>query len=111
MGDTVGVIWKNDETIRFTINGEDQGIAATDVTAGVYGVVDLFAQTSKVTIVDHSGGLTHYGNFSFMFRRKLFANFYYFSIVSFIYAVTKMNLNIPLFNIFFIFTFWTKQKF
>jgi len=101
----VGVIWKNDETIRFTINGEDQGIAATNVPAGVYGVVDLFAQTSKVTIVDHSGGLTHYGNLSFMFRRKLFANFYYFHIISFIYAVTKRNLNIPLFNVFYIYTF------
>ncbi|KAK2179034.1 hypothetical protein NP493_518g02013 [Ridgeia piscesae] len=53
VGDTVGVTWKKDGTIHFTINGVDNGVSATDVPAGVYGVVDIFAQTSQVTIVDH----------------------------------------------------------
>ena len=46
---------KEDNSLHFTINGEDQGEAATDIPADVYGVVDLIAQAAKVTIVDHSG--------------------------------------------------------
>lgn len=58
LDNTVGVIWMVDETIHFTVNGVDQGVAATEVPAGVYGVVDLFGQTAQVTIIDHSGGVT-----------------------------------------------------
>ncbi|KAK2179025.1 hypothetical protein NP493_518g01025 [Ridgeia piscesae] len=53
-GDRVGVVMKEDNSLHFTINGEDQGEAATDIPAEVYGVVDLIAQAAKVTIVDHS---------------------------------------------------------
>ena len=55
----MGVIRKEDDTLHFTFNGVDQGEAAADVPAVVYGVVDLFAQAAQVTIVDHSGRVTY----------------------------------------------------
>lgn len=59
LGDRVGVIRKEDDTLHFTFNGVDQGEAAADVPAVVYGVVDLFAQAAQVTIVGHSGRVTY----------------------------------------------------
>ena len=50
---------KDDKTLHFTINGVDQGEAATNVPAAIYGIVDLFANAAQVTIVDHSGRATH----------------------------------------------------
>ena len=52
VGDCVGVVRKEDGTLHFTVNGVDQGQAATKVPAAVYGVIDLYGQASQVTIVD-----------------------------------------------------------
>ena len=46
---------QEDNSLHFTINGKDQGEAATDIPEDVYGVVELIAQAAKVTIVNHSG--------------------------------------------------------
>lgn len=37
--------------MHFVINGVDQGVAATDVPEGVYGVVDLYGRSAQVSIV------------------------------------------------------------
>ena len=52
VGDRVGVIRKEDGTLHFTVNGVDEGLAATNVPATVYGVIDLFGQAAQVTIID-----------------------------------------------------------
>ena len=47
---------KQDGTVHFFVNGVDQGLCATNVPAAVYGVIDLYGQAAKATIVDSSGG-------------------------------------------------------
>nr|XP_058972129.1 neuralized-like protein 4 [Pocillopora verrucosa] len=51
VGDTVGVIRKEDGSLHFFVNSTDLGCAAHGVPADVYGVVDLFGQCAQVTIV------------------------------------------------------------
>ena len=58
LGDRVGVIRKEDGTLHFTVNGVDQGQAATNVPAAVYGVIDLYGQAAQATIIDQSGKTT-----------------------------------------------------
>lgn len=50
-GDRVGMIRKSNGNLHYYINGLDQGIAAK-VPTGVWGVIDLYGMTVKVTIVD-----------------------------------------------------------
>ncbi|XP_013133372.1 PREDICTED: neuralized-like protein 4 [Papilio polytes] len=50
--DMVGLMRKACGSLHYFINGEDQGVAARDVAAPVWGVVDLYGMTSKVSIVD-----------------------------------------------------------
>ncbi|OAD58573.1 Neuralized-like protein 4 [Eufriesea mexicana] len=50
-GDRVGMIRRSNGNLHYIINGLDQGIAAK-VPAGVWGVIDLYGMTVKVTIVD-----------------------------------------------------------
>ncbi|XP_043671711.1 neuralized-like protein 4 [Vespula pensylvanica] len=50
-GDRVGMIRKSNGNLHYLINGLDQGVAAK-VPAGVWGVIDLYGMTVKVTIVD-----------------------------------------------------------
>ncbi|CAL7942693.1 unnamed protein product [Xylocopa violacea] len=50
-GDRVGMIRRSNGNLHYLINGLDQGIAAR-VPAGVWGVIDLYGMTVKVTIVD-----------------------------------------------------------
>ena len=54
----MGVSRKEDGTLHFTVNGVDQGQAATNVPAAVYGVIDLYGQAAQATIIDQSGRLT-----------------------------------------------------
>ena len=54
VGDRVGVVRKDDGTLRFIVNGADQGIAATNVPDKVYGVIDLYGQAAQASIVDTS---------------------------------------------------------
>ncbi|KAK7792172.1 hypothetical protein R5R35_005131 [Gryllus longicercus] len=51
-GDRIGMMRKSNGNLHYFINGLDQGVAATKVPACVWGVVDLYGMTVKVTIVD-----------------------------------------------------------
>lgn len=51
-GDHIGLMRKSNGNLHYYINGIDQGIAATKIPATVFGVVDLYGMTVKVTIVD-----------------------------------------------------------
>ncbi|XP_028049148.1 neuralized-like protein 4 [Monomorium pharaonis] len=50
-GDRVGMIRRTNGDLHYLINGLDQGIAAK-IPATVWGVIDLYGMTVKVTIVD-----------------------------------------------------------
>ncbi|XP_076684468.1 neuralized E3 ubiquitin protein ligase 4 [Andrena cerasifolii] len=50
-GDRVGMVRRSNGNLHYLINGLDQGIAAK-VPTGVWGVIDLYGMTVKVTIVD-----------------------------------------------------------
>lgn len=43
---------KSNGNLHYFINGRDQGVAATRVSPVLYGVIDLYGMTIKVTIVD-----------------------------------------------------------
>lgn len=47
----MGMVRQTNGDLHYFINGLDQGIAAK-VPAGVWGVIDLYGMTVKVTIVD-----------------------------------------------------------
>ncbi|CAK1588784.1 unnamed protein product [Parnassius mnemosyne] len=51
-GDTVGMMRKSNGTLHYFINGIDQGVATDKVDQQVWGVVDLYGMTVKVSIVD-----------------------------------------------------------
>lgn len=51
-GDRVGMMRKSNGNLHYYINGQDQGVAATRVAAVLWGVIDLYGMTIKVTIVD-----------------------------------------------------------
>lgn len=54
VGDRVGVVRKENGTLHFFVNGNDQGSAASNVSEKVYGVIDLYGQAAQVTIQDTS---------------------------------------------------------
>ncbi|XP_037052050.1 neuralized-like protein 4 isoform X2 [Bradysia coprophila] len=51
-GDRVGMMRKSNGNLHYYINGQDQGVASTRVSATLWGVIDLYGMTIKVTIVD-----------------------------------------------------------
>lgn len=51
-GDRVGMMRKSNGNLHYYINGQDQGVAATRVSQTLWGVIDLYGMTIKVTIVD-----------------------------------------------------------
>lgn len=51
-GDRVGMQRKANGNLHYYINGQDQGVAAQRVAATLWGVIDLYGMTIKVTIVD-----------------------------------------------------------
>lgn len=51
-GDRIGMMRKSNGNLHYFINGLDQGVAATKVPTCIWGVVDLYGMTVKVTIVD-----------------------------------------------------------
>ncbi|XP_038107546.1 neuralized-like protein 4 [Culex quinquefasciatus] len=51
-GDRVGMMRKSNANLHYYINGRDQGVAATRVSQQLWGVIDLYGMTIKVTIVD-----------------------------------------------------------
>lgn len=54
VGDRVGVIRLQNGTLKFFVNGVDQGVAATNVPEKIFGVIDLYGQAAQASIVDHS---------------------------------------------------------
>ncbi|KAG1679563.1 Neuralized-like protein 4 [Nymphon striatum] len=54
VGDRIGMMRKNNGNLHFFINGLNQGVAATGVPTIVYGAIDLYGMTVKVSIVDSS---------------------------------------------------------
>lgn len=51
-GDRVGMMRKTDGNLHYFINGLDQGVAAQRVPTAVWGVIDLYGMTIKVSIVE-----------------------------------------------------------
>ncbi|KAG7312998.1 hypothetical protein JYU34_000075 [Plutella xylostella] len=51
-GDTVGMMKRRNGKLHYYINGVDQGVATDKVEPTVWGVIDLYGMTVKVTIVD-----------------------------------------------------------
>ncbi|KAF4514225.1 UNVERIFIED_CONTAM: hypothetical protein B566_EDAN019492, partial [Ephemera danica] len=51
-GDRIGMIRRSNNDLHYLINGMDQGVAAQNITGPVWGVIDLYGMTVKVTIVD-----------------------------------------------------------
>jgi neuralized-like protein 4 len=51
-GDRIGMMRKANGNLHYYINGRDQGVAATRVAQTLWGVIDLYGMTIKVTIVD-----------------------------------------------------------
>ncbi|XP_049944445.1 neuralized-like protein 4 [Schistocerca serialis cubense] len=51
-GDRIGMVRKANGNLHYFINGLDQGVAASKVPSRVWGVVDLYGMTVKVSIVD-----------------------------------------------------------
>lgn len=51
-GDRVGMMRKSNGNLHYYINRRDQGVAATRVAQTLWGVIDLYGMTIKVTIVD-----------------------------------------------------------
>ena len=52
VSDRVAVVRKEDGTVHFFVNSEDQGPAASNVPEGVYGVIDLYGQAAQATIME-----------------------------------------------------------
>ena len=56
-GDRVAALRKTDGLLHFYVNGEDQGLAASNVPTNIYGVIDLYGQAAQATIIDHSSSV------------------------------------------------------
>lgn len=50
-GDRVGIMRKLDGDLHFFINGLDQGVAAKLVPSPIWGVIDLYGMTMRVTVI------------------------------------------------------------
>ena len=53
-GDTVGVMWTDNNALHFFVNGKDQGAAKYDVKGPVWGIVDVYANCVQVTTIGHA---------------------------------------------------------
>ncbi|KAJ8320441.1 hypothetical protein KUTeg_002028 [Tegillarca granosa] len=53
-GDRIGLMRKSNGHLHYYINGQDQGIAATETPTTIWGVVDLYGMAVKVTILDRN---------------------------------------------------------
>ena len=45
----LGMVRTREGTLRYTINGEDQGLACDNIPPNVYAVVDLYGQCAQVS--------------------------------------------------------------
>ena len=55
VGSRLGMMRHTDGSLRYTINGEDQGIACENIPSNVYAVIDLYGQCAQVSVVHHLG--------------------------------------------------------
>ncbi|KAL1457888.1 hypothetical protein WDU94_008070 [Cyamophila willieti] len=67
VGDRIGLTRKKNLDLHYFVNGIDQGVAASSVVQCVWGVVDLYGRTVKVTIVDHDD----HESANLMLRRRM----------------------------------------
>ena len=51
IGDTVGILIDEDNSLHLYINGVDQGVAARDVPCPCHGLVDLYGQCEQVEYI------------------------------------------------------------
>jgi neuralized-like protein 4 len=51
-GDTIGIIRKSNMSLHYMINGMDQGVAVQHLPGPIWGVIDLYGMTVKVSIID-----------------------------------------------------------
>ena len=58
VGSRLGMVRTREGTLRYTINGEDQGLACDNIPPNVYAVVDLYGQCAQVSIV-HTAPSSH----------------------------------------------------
>jgi len=56
----VGVVREADGSLHFYVNSRDQGLAARDVPANIYGVIDLYGQAARATIINTTGNVFVY---------------------------------------------------
>ena len=52
IGDRVGVQRTTNGELHIFMNGEDRGVAATEIPSKVYAVIDLYGKCTEVTIVN-----------------------------------------------------------
>ncbi|XP_074654148.1 neuralized-like protein 4 [Tubulanus polymorphus] len=50
--DRVGVLRTSNGSLHFFVNGEDQGVAATNIPSKIYAVIDMYGKCSQITVVD-----------------------------------------------------------
>ncbi|CAG5120309.1 unnamed protein product, partial [Candidula unifasciata] len=50
IGSRVGMMRCSDGTLHYYLDGVDQGVASTDIAAGVYAVIDLYGQCAQVSM-------------------------------------------------------------
>ncbi|KAF2354220.1 Transposase Tc1-like [Trinorchestia longiramus] len=51
IGSRIGMMRHADATLHYYVNGVDQGVACTNLPAGIWAVVDLYGQCAQVSIV------------------------------------------------------------
>jgi len=51
-GDSIGIIRRNNMALHYFINGLDQGVAVQHLPGPIWGVIDLYGMTVKVSILD-----------------------------------------------------------
>ena len=57
----LGMVRTREGTLRYTINGEDQGLACDNIPPNVYAVVDLYGQCAQVgTETEIKSAMTRY---------------------------------------------------
>ncbi|KAL4221121.1 Neuralized-like protein 4 [Mactra antiquata] len=55
VGCRIGMMRCSDATLHYFLNGNDQGVACSDIPPGVFAVIDLYGQCAQVSITSVSG--------------------------------------------------------
>ncbi|CAH1773995.1 unnamed protein product [Owenia fusiformis] len=54
-GSRIGMMRKDDASLHFFVDGQEHGVACSDIPAGMFAVIDLYGQCAQVTITQGSG--------------------------------------------------------